>query len=126
VQFKAISGIEGDVWLAGGSTDDVYGLWHSTDSGASFQKLADVEQADVVGFGKATPGKTYPAIYVNAKVSGVRGIFRSDDAGATFVRINDNQHQFGSANSAITGDPNLYGRVYLGTNGRGVVFGDIR
>ena len=126
VQFKAISGIEGDVWLAGGSTDDVYGLWHSTDSGASFQKLTDVEQADVVGFGKAPPGKTYPAIYVNARVSGVRGIFRSDDAGATFVRINDNQHQFGSANSAITGDPNLYGRVYLGTNGRGVVFGDIR
>jgi xyloglucan-specific exo-beta-1,4-glucanase len=126
VQFRAISGIEGDVWLAGGTTDDVYGLWHSTDSGASFHKLAEVDQADVVGFGKAPPGKTYPAIYVNAKVNGVRGLFRSDDAGATFVRINDNQHQFGAADGAITGDPNLYGRVYLGTNGRGVVYGDPR
>lgn len=126
VQFKAISGIEGDLWLAGGSTDDVYGLWHSTDSGASFQKLPEVEQADVVGFGKSPPGKSYPAIYINAKVNSVRGIFRSDDAGATFVRINDSQHQFGAADGAITGDPNLYGRVYLGTNGRGVVYGDLK
>lgn len=126
VKFKAVAGVEGDIWLAGGSTSDVYGLWHSTDSGASFQKLANVQQADVVGFGKAPEGKTYPAIYANAKIDGVRGIFRSDDAGATFVRINDGQHQYGAANSAITGDPNLYGRIYLGTNGRGIIYGDIR
>jgi hypothetical protein len=126
VKFKAVPGVEGDIWLAGGATSDVYGLWHSTDSGASFQKLANVEQADVVGFGKAAPGQTYSSIYVNAKIDGVRGIFRSDDSAATFVRINDGRHQYGAANTAITGDPNVYGRVYLGTNGRGVIYGDIR
>jgi hypothetical protein len=124
--FRVVAGREGDIWLAGGSTDDVYGLWHSTDSGATFEKAAHVEQADVVGFGKAAPGKTYPALYVNAKVDGVRGLFRSDDSGSTFVRINDAMHQYGAANTVITGDPNLYGRVYLGTNGRGIVYGDIR
>jgi xyloglucan-specific exo-beta-1,4-glucanase len=126
VKFKAVSGVEGDIWLAGGTTTDVYGLWHSTDSGTSFQKLANVDQADVVGFGKAPSGKNYPAIFVSAKVGGVRGIFRSDDGGATFIRINDDRNQYGSTNSAITGDPNLFGRVYVGTNGRGVICGDIR
>jgi hypothetical protein len=41
------------------------------------------------------------------------------------VRINDDQHQFASTNSAITGDPRIYGRVYVGTNGYGIVYGDI-
>jgi hypothetical protein len=52
-------------------------------------------------------------------VSGVRGVFRSDDGGASWVRINDDGHQYGNAGSAISGDPRVYGRVYLGTNGRG-------
>ena len=126
VKFKAVPGIEGDIWLAGGTTTDVYGLWHSTDSGVTFEQLPNVEQADTVGFGKAATGKTYPAIYVNAKIGGVRGFFRSDDGGASWLRINDDAHQYGAANSAITGDPNQYGRVFVGTNGRGVVYGDIR
>jgi xyloglucan-specific exo-beta-1,4-glucanase len=127
-KFKAVPGSEGDVWLAGGSTNDgdVYGLWHSTDSGATFTKLANVEQADLVGFGKAASGKSYPAIYVQAKIGGIRGFHRSDDSGTTWTRINDNRSQFGATNGAITGDPNLYGRVYIGTNGCGVVCGDIK
>jgi hypothetical protein len=49
----------------------------------------------------------------------VRGIFRSVDAGQTWVRINDDQHQWGRAgDTAITGDPRIFGRVYIGTNGR--------
>jgi hypothetical protein len=39
------------------------------------------------------------------------------------VRINDDQHQFGLIGQ-ITGDPKLYGRVYVGTLGRGILYGD--
>jgi hypothetical protein len=125
LNFKAIPGVEGDIWLAGGSDQTgTYGLWHSTNSGASFTKLANVQKADLVGFGKAAPGKTYMALYVSAQIDNVRGIYRSDDAGATWVRVNDDQHQYGVTNSAITGDPRVYGRVYVGTNGRGIVYGD--
>ncbi|MBN1656673.1 MAG: xyloglucanase [Deltaproteobacteria bacterium] len=122
--FKAVPGVEGDIWLAGGSKDAAYGLWHSTDSGASFTKLSNVQEADVIGFGKAAAGKDYVALYTSAKIDGVRAIFRSDDAGVSWTRITDDQHQFASTNTAITGDPRVYGRVYVGTNGRGIVYRD--
>jgi len=121
-----VAGIDGDIWLAGGSTGSgVYGIWHSTNSGATFTKLTNVQQADTIGFGKSAPGQTYPALFTNAQIGGVRGFFRSDDAGATWVRINDDQHNWGTANAAITGDPRIYGRVYIATNGRGIIYGDI-
>jgi hypothetical protein len=123
-KFKAVYGREGDIWLAGGSDTTTYGLWHSTDSGASFAKIPNVQKADNVSFGKAAPGKTYPALYIVAQVDGVRGAFRSDDIGTTWVRINDDQHQYGNWGDALSGDPRVYGRVYIGTNGRGVIWGD--
>lgn len=123
--FKAIPGIEGDIWFAGGSTaEGTYGLWHSTDSGASFTKLTNVEEADTIGFGKAAEGMDYMALYTTAKINGVRGVFRSDDGGNSFIRINDDNHQYAKINMCITGDPRIYGRVYLGTNGRGIIYGD--
>ncbi|RSD07878.1 xyloglucanase [Amycolatopsis eburnea] len=121
--FKAMPGVAGDVWLAGGS-GTTYGLWHSTDSGASFTKLAGVTEADNIGFGKAASGRTYATLYTIAKIGGVRGIFRSDDAGGSWTRINDDQHQYGNIGAALSGDPRVYGRVYVGTNGRGVIVGD--
>ncbi|HEY1572834.1 MAG TPA: cellulose binding domain-containing protein [Pseudonocardiaceae bacterium] len=120
VFIKAVAGHAGDVWLAGGA-----GLWHSTDGGTTFTKLTTVDSSLNIGFGKAAPGQTYPALYAIATVAGVAGVFRSDDEGASWVRINDDQHQYGNIGQAITGDPRIYGRVYLGTNGRGIVYGDL-
>ncbi|MEW2400573.1 cellulose binding domain-containing protein [Streptomyces sp. NPDC046862] len=124
VRFKALPGTKGDIWLAGGATDGTYGLWHSTNGGASFTKLSNVEQADTIGFGKAATGASYQTLYTSAKIGGVRGIFRSTDKGTTWTRINDDAHQWGWTGAAITGDPRVYGRVYVSTNGRGVVYGD--
>ncbi|WP_030851060.1 sialidase family protein [Streptomyces sp. NRRL S-475] len=128
VRFKAVPGHEGDIWLAGGTDKDgtstPYGMWRSTDSGATFTRIKTVNQGDAVGFGKAAPGARYPAVFTSSKIGGVRGIFRSDDAGRTWVRINDDRHQYAWTGGTITGDPRIHGRVYFGTNGRGVVYGD--
>ena len=123
-QFKATPGREGDIWLAGGSTTTVYGIWHSRDGGNSFSKLFNVDAASTIGFGKPAPFHKYPAFYSSAEVHGVWGIYRSDDAGGTWTRINDNRHQYALTNQTITGDPRIYGRVYFGTNGRGIIYGD--
>ena len=125
VYIQAMPGHAGDVWLAGGSPTGVTGLWHSTNAGASFTKVSAVSAAINVGFGKAAPGQSSMAVYAVATIGGVSGVFRSDDAGATWIQINDAQHQYGNAGAAITGDPRIYGRVYLGTNGRGIIYGDI-
>jgi photosystem II stability/assembly factor-like uncharacterized protein len=123
-RFKAVPGHRGDVWLAGGKTGLTYGLWHSTDAGASFTRLSTVDEADAVGFGKAAPRHGYPALFTTARIGGVRGIFRSDTGGHTWVRVNDDRHQYAWTGQAITGDPRVFGRVYLATNGRGVIVGE--
>lgn len=123
-QIKAMAGHEGEVWLAGGSTGGLYGIWRSSNSGASFAQLTNVQEADNIGFGKAAAGQPFMAVYTSAKIDGIRGIYRSTDAGATWVRVNDDQHQYAWTGKTITGDPRIYGRVYVGTNGRGIIYGD--
>jgi xyloglucan-specific exo-beta-1,4-glucanase len=120
VKFKAVPGRAGEIWLAGGSG----GLWRSTDAGATFTKLANVQEANNIGFGKSKLANGFPALYSSAKIGGVRGIYRSDDAGRHWVRINDDRHQYAYTGQAITGDPRVYGRVYLSTNGRGIIYGE--
>jgi hypothetical protein len=117
---RPVFGIEGDVWVPTGS-----GLFHSQDSAATFTQVAQVNTAGAVGFGMPAPGQSYPAVYLAGSVSSVWGVYRSDDLGATWQRIDDPQHQFGWIN-CLTGDPRRYGRVYLGTGGRGILYGDQR
>jgi photosystem II stability/assembly factor-like uncharacterized protein len=115
---QATPGIEGDVWITGGKE-----LLHSTDSGKNWETISGVTAAHAFGFGKAAEGKKYPALYLIGKVGEVAGFFRSDDAGASWVRINDDKHQYAFCH-VIIGDPRVYGRVYVGTGGRGIVYGD--
>ena len=121
-KIEAVPGRSGDVWVAGEGA----GLFHSTDGGATFTKLANVTSAPSIGFGKAAPGQTYPAIFISGAPSGgVHAVYRSDDAGASWVRVNDDRNQWGAINPVIAGDPRVYGRVYVGTNGRGIFYGDV-
>lgn len=114
----AVWGLEGELWL----THPAEGLYRSTDSGRSFVRQTKVQEAVKVGFGKAAAGATYPAVFIAGKVGEATGFFRSDDAGATWLQLNDAQHQFGGVND-ITGDPRVFGRLYIATSGRGIVYG---
>jgi hypothetical protein len=51
------------------------------------------------------------------------GVFRSDSQGERRVRITDPAHQWGLI-LQVTGDPDRWGRVYVGTHGRGVLYGN--
>jgi len=118
-RFRTVPGHNGHIWAMAGDS----GLFRSTNFGATFTKLSAVASAYQFSFGKAAPTATHPAVFIWGKIGTTVGFFRSDDTGATWVRINDNMHNFGYQND-IAGDPRVYGRVYLATSGRGVVYGD--
>jgi hypothetical protein len=124
-RLVAVGGREGDLWFVGEA------LCHSSDGGRTFKEIPNhppisaMSSIVPLSFGKAAPGKDYPAIFVaNRGGSAAAGLYRSDDEGATWVRINDAQHQWGRCD-CLAGDPRIYGRVYVGTFGRGAVYGDI-
>jgi len=116
--IRAVPGKEGDVWVSTGKD-----LYRSTDSGKMFPAVNGVDEVKGVGFGKAADGKTYPAVFIAGTIGGVYGFYRSDDEGKSWVRINDDQHQWGSP-TLLIGDPRKHGRVYVGTQGRGIIYGD--
>ncbi|MGW8779473.1 RICIN domain-containing protein [Streptomyces sp. NPDC055796] len=121
-RLTAVPGIAGDLWIAGSAK----GLLHSTDGGRTFTTLTTVQSASALGFGKAAPGASYQALYLIGTVKDVTGVFRSTDKGASWLRVNDDAHQWGGigGTGVITGDPDTFGRVYVGTNGRGLQYGD--
>jgi hypothetical protein len=114
--------VEGDVWLA-----DANNLWHSTDSGVTWVKLTamatvgqeftNVHGAIKVALGVPAAGSPYSAaVYLVGTINGTDGVYRSDDQGNTWVRIDDDSHRYGGV-SAIAADTNVYGRVFLAGRG---------
>lgn len=107
--------IAGGLWVGKGN------VYRSTNGGTSFAKVPDLLYASSIGFGKGK--STHSAVYaLGINSQNENGLFRSDDQGETWDRINDDRHQFGGIKFLI-GDPCVYSRIYLGTNGRGIVYG---
>jgi len=122
-RIYATPGRTGDLWLAAFD-----GLYHARPPGAQgkqfrFERLGGVAEIQAFGFGRAAAGQNYPALYLAGTVDGRAGVFRSTDEARTWVRINDDRHQWGLI-LQITGDPRIFGRVYVGTHGRGILYGD--
>ncbi|MCX4765364.1 1,4-beta-glucanase [Streptomyces sp. NBC_01275] len=121
-QFKLVAapGRSGDLWLS----TKWNGLYRSTDGGAGFSKVDSCWASYTLGFGRAADGADYPAIYQVGSTEAITAVYRSDDGARTWTRINDDAHQWGWTGETIVGDPRVYGRVYLATNGRGVQYGE--
>lgn len=109
---------EGVLWLPSDK-----GLLVSMDGGRSFQRLTGVTSANQIGFGHPAPNARRAAIFLVGTIDQRSGVFRSDDQGASWLPITDEGHAFGWIR-VLTGDARVYGRVYLGTSGRGILRGD--
>jgi hypothetical protein len=121
--LRAAPGHANDLWLcAGNSWDNSAGLFRST-SGAKFTKISTIGFTASFGFGKSAPTSSYPSIYVQGTSANTNALYRSDNTAASWTHINDPSHQYGGA-TIVIGDPKTYGRVYIGTNGRGILVGD--
>lgn len=117
-KFRLPPGKTGELWVPLGKN----GLARSTDGAVSFAPISGVAYCEAVGFGKAAQGKTFPAVYIFGTVGGKTGVFQSVDEGVSWVRINDDAHEYGGlANGEfVVGDMNTFGVVYMSTAGRGI------
>jgi hypothetical protein len=99
-------------------------LYHSLDGGRNFKpRLSDVSII-ALSFGKPKSSDAYPPFFAIGKRGDLQAIWRSDDAGASWLRINDAEHEYGRRFRVISADQQVYGRVYIGTDGRGIIYGD--
>lgn len=117
----------GEIWLALGDL----GIYHTRNSGMRWTKITGrgvTARQLTIGAGAHRSSK--PALFLLGKIAtkgrySKDGVYRSDDNGKTWARINDEKHQYGGV-GMVQGDPRVYGRVYLGTGGRGIIYADIK
>jgi hypothetical protein len=118
--IEAVPGHSGHLWISTGKE-----LYRSVDGGRTAKPVDSVEASYGVGLGKAAPGAKYPTVFLSGQVEGTKGVFMSTDEGTHWVRVSDDDHQYGTVN-LVEGDPRVFGRVYLGPTGRGIVVGEPR
>ena len=103
-------------------------LYMTTDFGATFTKVENVKTCEAVSLGKAKNDGAPYVIYIYGTVADneAKGIYMSEDNGATWTRCNDDAHRFGGTGNGgwISGDLNVYGRVYMSTVGLGICYCD--
>ena len=123
-QIYAEPGRSGELWFA--AFNGLYlARFDSSTKELAFQRMPGVTEVHAFGLGKAAPGHADAALYLVGTVGEQPGIFRSIDDARSWTRINDDAHQWGLV-LQIAGDPKVYGRVYVGTHGRGIFYGDPR
>lgn len=106
----------GEIWV---STDA--GIFHSTDFGKAFSPLASSpSNAHAVSVGKGDG--TAWNLYVFGNGAEGKKLYASADAGATWNDI-QGSYSFGAIDgAALVGSANEANVVYVGTNGRGVMY----
>jgi xyloglucan-specific exo-beta-1,4-glucanase len=121
-KMRPVPGKTGDLWFPQSRSDIKGGLLRSQDGGATWTAIAGLDSAYAVTFGKEASGSTFPTVYAFGTVKGVKGVYQSIDQGATWVRVNDDQHQYGGMadGALLQGDMNTFGVVYQSTAGRGI------
>ena len=98
----------------------------STDFGMTCTPYENLKIIKSFTVGKAANDERPPVIYIWGRpVDGeVTGLYASEDGGATWVKLNEDDYTMGGVR-AIYGDNNRYGTVYFSTNGLGFVYCEI-
>jgi hypothetical protein len=118
VNIVTVPGQAGTIYLGLNGS----GLKRSTDGGTTWSSISAVSTARLVAVGKASGSN--PAVYVFGTVNSVEGVFRSDDNGSTWTEISTDAYEMGMEPNIMAADRNVFGRVFIGTNGNGVFVGE--
>lgn len=117
---------KGELLLGGGW----YGLYHASvkNGKVTVEKIDGVSYCKTVGYGapEKTGGVNTLYMYGKPLESDPEGIYRSTDAGKTWVCINT-EHLYGGTGNGnfLVGDMSQFGKVYMSTVGCGIVYGEV-
>ncbi|NLK21063.1 MAG: hypothetical protein GX308_03005 [Epulopiscium sp.] len=124
-EIRVESGKEGLLWIA----LNEYGLWkikydsvHNVFMGNQVSKTGDYIKR--IGLGKPKEESEVKTLFTSGTINGEYGFYRSHDEGVNWIRINDDYNQYGDIRS-ISGDPRVFGRIYIATGTKGLIYGDI-
>ncbi|WP_017690108.1 YCF48-related protein [Paenibacillus sp. PAMC 26794] len=120
IKVEAAPEMENVVWVSLGGA----GLYASNSSGAAFTKIQNVQSSELFAFGKGKSGGVTPAVFIYGTVNQVKGFFRSYNMGLTWENITpETEIGIGNEPQVMEADRQTYGKVYVGTNGRGLFTG---
>jgi xyloglucan-specific exo-beta-1,4-glucanase len=129
VNLKVNPNNSGELWMSNVNAElNDRVLRYSLDSGVTWNTVDNLEDVKQFGFGKPAPYSTNPSIFVIGKINNRQGLYFSDD----LTRFAKNPKFYFVGNKAVSlatsvaGDPNIYGRVYMGTAGRGTIYAELK
>ena len=134
-QLKSVPGQSGHFFYGsgncGGGCNNTH-LWKSTNTCTTWTSVIPaMTNIYSYGFGAAKPGGSgYPVIYAYGSISGVQGIYENDDGATTPTWTLLTSPSTTWPNNGVdflkdlTGDANVYGRIYAGNLASGSAYFD--
>jgi xyloglucan-specific exo-beta-1,4-glucanase len=111
--------VDGDLWIGENGTN----LMHSKDNGKTWTTIPEISKTVAFGLGKGNKPDSV-SVYVMGIMNNIRGIFRSDDQGKSWVNISDPANGYGMMEYRLIGDNKVWGRMYLSMTSTGAFFGE--
>lgn len=104
----------------------IEGLWRTDDAGRTpWQRIDGIDEVRAFGFGAPMAAGGPPAVYLYGRATGdtQRALYRSDDDGVTWTMISVYPADRYAEITAVSGDPDEPGRVYVAFSGQGFATG---
>lgn len=125
-EVRGVAGVSGVFYLALG-TDGLWKMIWENDTVTCIRLSAEGDTCLRCGLGLGKPEGNYveenKAVYLCGVIDGQYGFYRTLDEGKTYARLNTQKQMYGEINS-IDGDKRVFGRFYLATGSRGVLYGE--
>ena len=106
-------------WQGGVQPDTQDPFMRSTNGGATWTAVPNVLDVSCFGFGAPATSGGYPAIYIVGYVNNVYGIWQSVNNAQSWTQIGTYPNDSLDNIKTISGDPNIFGQVYVGFAGSG-------
>ena len=121
-QVQAQPGTAERLWAGTG----IEGLWRTDDAGRTpWQRIEGIDEVRAFGFGAPMAAGGPPTVYLYGKATGStqRALYRSDDDGVSWTMISAYPADSYAEITAVSGDPDEPGRVYVAFSGQGFASG---